>query len=198
MRAWLQDYLKEQSRLALAIPVQQIEEWVQILARARENDAQVFCCGNGGSAANSSHFATDLGKGASGIVPPGMNASPASFKKRFRVISLTDNVAWITALGNDTTYDDIFVQQLRNYAKPGDVLIGVTVSGNSPNIVNAAKWAKDNGIITMGLVGLNAKCKLAEVSDHIISIPGSHYGQVEDAQMHVLHMLCYAFIENKV
>ena len=87
--------------------------------------------GNGGSAANASHFATDLGKGSSDKVG-----------KCFRVLSLNDNVSWMTALGNDYTYDEVFVRQLMNYGKPGDLVLTMSVSGNSPNLVKAIDWAK--------------------------------------------------------
>ena len=105
-------------------------------------DRQIFVFGNGGSAANASHFVTDLGKGASDKVG-----------KRFRVLSLTDNVSWMTALGNDYSYEDVFVGQLQNYGKPGDIALSISVSGNSPNCVKALDWAKKNGLRTVALVG---------------------------------------------
>src|SRR4029078_7982491 len=91
----------------------------------------------GGSAMNSSHFATDLGKGASDKVG-----------KRFRVLALNDNVSWMTALANDYSYEEVFVGQLQNYGKPGDIALGISVSGNSPNCVKALQWAKKNGLRT--------------------------------------------------
>ncbi len=196
MKLWIESYLKEQARLAQALPVQEIETWVELLQAAREKGAQVFACGNGGSAANCSHFAVDLGKGASGMVAGGP-AHPKETKRRFRVISLNDNVSWMTALGNDVSYDDIYVEQLKNYGVKGDILIGVSVSGNSPNVVRAVEWANANGMITLGLVGNKKESKLRELSQRSITVDAGHYGQVEDAQMHVLHLLCYAFIEGK-
>jgi D-sedoheptulose 7-phosphate isomerase len=152
--------------------------------------AQVICApvnvgafGNGGSASNASHFATDLGKGSSD-----------KLGKRFRVLSLTDNISWITALGNDYSYEDVYLRQLENYAQPGDLLISISVSGNSPNLVKAAEWAKGYGLTTAALVG-GKRGRLAESCQHVLVTEDTHYGRVEDVQMHILHMLCYVFME---
>jgi len=147
-------------------------------------DRQSFVFGNGGSAANASHFATDLGKSASDKVG-----------KPFRVLSLNDNVSWLTALGNDYAYEDVFVRQLHNYAKPGDIAMSISVSGNSPNCVKALAWAKTNGLQTIALVG-SKRGRMAEIADQSIVISDTHYGRVEDAQMGICHLLCYAFIEH--
>jgi D-sedoheptulose 7-phosphate isomerase len=139
--------------------------------------------GNGGSAANSSHFATDLGKGSSD-----------KLSKRFRVLSLNDNVNWLTALGNDYAYEDVFVGQLQNYARPGDIALSLSVSGNSPNCVKALAWAKEHGLQTIAVVGAK-RGRMAEIAEHVVVINDTHYGRVEDAQMGVCHLLCYAFME---
>ena len=153
------------------------------LRRAHAEGRFVFAIGNGGSAANASHFAVDLGKGASD-----------KLGKRFKVLSLTDNTPWITALGNDYSYDDIFVRQLENYAGPGDVLIGISVSGNSPNCLRAFEWARAHGVHVIALLGAK-RGKMAELAHQAVVVPDTHYGRVEDAQMTILHMLCYAFME---
>ena len=183
MKTWINDYLAAQKRAVDSIPAEAVEGIVGLLRNAFLEDRRIFCIGNGGSAANSSHFATDLGKGSSDAVG-----------KPFRVISLTDNTSWITALGNDYAYEDIFVRQLQNYARSGDVLIGVSVSGNSPNCVKAFQWAADHGVSTVALVGAK-RGRMEELGDHVIVIDDTHYGRVEDTQMHILHMLCYAFME---
>jgi D-sedoheptulose 7-phosphate isomerase len=183
MQKWIADYLAAQQRVLASLPPAQLAGLVETLRDAHRRDAQVFVIGNGGSAANASHFAVDLGKGASD-----------KLSRRFRVLSLTDNVAWITALGNDYSYDDIFVRQLANYARPGDVLIGISVSGNSPNCVRAFEWSRANGVKTIGLVGAK-RGKMADLADQPVVIDDGHYGRVEDAQMTILHLLCYAFIE---
>ena len=114
--------------------------------------------------------------------------------KRFRVLSLNDNVSWMTAIGNDYAYEDIFVRQLQNYGRAGDIALGLSVSGNSPNVVNALDWAKKNDLHTIALVGAK-RGRMAEVAHDVIVINDTHYGRVEDAQMGICHMLCYAFME---
>jgi D-sedoheptulose 7-phosphate isomerase len=101
----------------------------------------------------------------------------------------------MTALGNDYAYADIFVGQLHNYGRKGDLAITLSVSGSSPNCVKAIEWAKKNGLHTVALVGAK-KGKLAEIADTTIVINDSHYGRVEDAHMGICHMLCYVFMEN--
>jgi D-sedoheptulose 7-phosphate isomerase len=183
MNQWISDYIKAQKAAHDSIPVDAVAQLIEKLRAALKEDRQIFVFGNGGSAANSSHFATDLGKGASDKVG-----------KRFRVLSLNDNVSWMTALGNDYSYDDVFVGQLKNYGKPGDIALALSVSGNSPNCVKALEWAKQNGLKTVALVG-GKRGRMAEVAEQVIVIADTHYGRVEDAQMGICHMLCYAFME---
>jgi D-sedoheptulose 7-phosphate isomerase len=160
-----------------------VADLIETVRAAWLADAQIFAIGNGGSAASASHFATDLGKGASD-----------KLNRRFRVHSLTDNTAWITALGNDYSYDDVFVRQLQNYARPGDVLIAASVSGDSPNLVRAFDWANAHGLQTAAIVG-GKRGRLAQIAGQAIVIDDTHYGRVEDVQMNILHMVCYAFME---
>jgi D-sedoheptulose 7-phosphate isomerase len=126
MKQWIAQYISAQKAAHDSIPVDGVAELIDKLRVALKEDRRVFVFGNGGSAANASHFATDLGKGASDKVG-----------RRFRVLSLTDNVSWMTALANDYSYEDVFVGQLQNYGKPGDLALGISVSGNSPNCVRA-------------------------------------------------------------
>ena len=183
MLSWINDYIAAQRHALESIDGAIVARMMDVLRTALREDRQIFSCGNGGSAANSSHFATDLGKGSSD-----------KLGQRFRVLSLNDNVSWMTALGNDYSYEDIFVRQLENYARPGDVLITASVSGNSPNIVKAIAWAKDHGLHTLALVGAK-RGRSAEIAEHVLTVADTHYGRVEDVQMHVLHMLCYVFME---
>lgn len=184
MKDWIINYLRAQQAALASIPPEAVADLIELLRKAWAEGRQIFAFGNGGSAANCSHFATDLGKGASD-----------KLNRRFRVLSLTDNVSWLTALGNDYAYEDVFVRQLQNYAQPGDVVIGVSVSGSSPNCVKALTWAKEHGCQTVALVGAK-RGPMADVAERVIVIADTHYGRVEDAQMGILHMLCYAFIEN--
>jgi D-sedoheptulose 7-phosphate isomerase len=184
MNKWIPDYVRAQQTALDSIPADGVAQLVEKLREALKEDRQIFAFGNGGSAANASHFATDLGKGASDKVG-----------KCFRVLSLNDNVSWLTALGNDYAYDQVFVRQLRNYGKPGDLVLTMSVSGNSPNLVKALEWAKQNGLITVALVGAK-RGRMAELADQVIVINDTHYGRVEDAHMGICHMVCYAFMEH--
>lgn len=183
MKTWINNYLAAQKRAVDSIPADAVARIVEVLRRAILEKRQIFCIGNGGSAANASHFTTDLGK-----------CSAEALGRAIRVLSLTDNTAWITALGNDYAYEDIFVRQLQNYGVSGDVLIGVSVSGDSPNLVKTFEWASANGVTTIALVG-GKRGRMADLASELIVIDDTHYGRVEDAQMHILHMLAYAFVE---
>ena len=184
MKQWISNYLRAQKAAHDSIPVDAVAELIGRLRLALQENRQIFVFGNGGSAANCSHFATDLGKGASD-----------KMGKRFRVLSLNDNVSWMTALANDYAYEDIFVGQLQNYGQPGDLAMSLSVSGNSPNCVKALAWAKQHGLHTVAVVGAK-RGRMAEIAEQVIVINDTHYGRVEDAQMSICHLLCYAFMEN--
>jgi len=184
MKQWISDYLKAQKAAHDSIPVDAVIGLVEKVRAVLKEDRQVFVFGNGGSAANASHFATDLGKGASDKIG-----------KRFRVLSLTDNVSWMTALANDYSYEEVFVGQLKNYGKPGDLALSMSVSGNSPNCVKALEWAAKNGLHTVALVGAK-RGRMSEIAEQVIVINDTHYGRVEDAHMGICHLVCYAFMEN--
>jgi len=183
MIQWIQEYLEAQKKALDSVPAESVANLIHLLNRALLEERQILVFGNGGSAANASHFATDLGKGASD-----------KLGRRFKVMSLNDNVSWITALGNDYAYEDIYVRQLENYAKPGDLAMALSVSGSSPNLVKAMQWAKKNQLVTISLVG-QKQGRLPDLSEHCIVVDDSHYGRAEDAQMGICHMLCYAFME---
>jgi len=183
-QSWIDRYRDAQQKATQGIPTDAVARLIERLRRVLAEDRQVFVFGNGGSAANSSHFATDLGKGSSDKIG-----------KRFRIVCLNDNMSWITALGNDYAYEDVYVRQLMNYARPGDLVLVMSVSGNSPNVVKAVQWAKEHGVFTAALVG-GKRGRLAEIADEPIVIRSEHYGRVEDAHMTICHMLCYAFMEN--
>jgi len=184
MRDWMLDYVRAQKAALDSIPTEAVQRIIDRLRLALQEDRQVFVFGNGGSAANASHFATDLGKGASD-----------KLSRRFRVLSLNDNVGWLTALGNDYAYEDVFVGQLQNYARAGDLVLVMSVSGNSPNLVKAVEWAVRNGLHTVALVG-GKRGRLAEIAHEVIVVDDTHYGRVEDSHMGICHLLCYAFMEH--
>ncbi|MFN8357357.1 MAG: SIS domain-containing protein [Spirosomataceae bacterium] len=186
LATYLNDYITQQQAAFECIPLEQVEVLIQKFRKALAEDRQIFVFGNGGSAANASHFVTDLSKSASDAMG-----------KRFRCMSLNDNVMWITALGNDYAYEDVYVRQLMNFAQPGDMVMALSVSGSSPNLVKAFEWAKQHHVETIALIG-GKKGTLANISDFTIVIDSTHYGRVEDAQMTICHLICYAFIEGQV
>ena len=183
MREWIANYIEAEKAALDSIPVEQVESVILKFKQAHAEGRQIFVFGNGGSASNASHFATDLGKGSSDALG-----------KRFKVLSLNDNVSWMTAIGNDYSYDDIYLRQLENYGQAGDIVLTMSVSGSSPNLVKAFEWANANGLHTIALVG-GKRGKLADFAKETIVIDDTHYGRAEDCQMGIAHMLCYAFME---
>jgi len=184
MKHWISAYIQAQKAVLDSIPPDAVADLIEKLRQALHAGRHIFVFGNGGSASNASHFVTDLGKAASDKVG-----------RRFRCLSLNDNVSWMTALGNDYTFDDIFVRQLENYGQAGDLVLALSVSGSSPNVVKAVYWANQHGLETIALVG-GKRGVLGEAAKHVITIHSTHYGRVEDAHMAICHLLSYAFIEH--
>jgi len=149
-----------------------------ILLRARDEGRTIFIIGNGGSAATASHMANDLNKGAA-----------VSGQPRFRAFALTDNVPLITAWANDTRYEKIFVEQMANFLRPGDVLIAISGSGNSPNIITAVEWARLEGAVTIGLTG-GSGGRLNGLVDCCLVVPSNLMEQIEDMHLVLSHALC--------
>jgi D-sedoheptulose 7-phosphate isomerase len=183
MENFVEQYISGQVSALRSIKNNEVANLVSLFRHALDEDRQIFVCGNGGSAANASHFVTDLGKGSSDKT-----------YRRFRCLSLNDNVSWMTALGNDYDYSEVFSRQLMNLARRGDILMVMSVSGSSPNLVKAVEWAKANGCNTIALVG-GEKGRLAEIADHVLVVDDTHYGRVEDAHMGICHIIAYAFME---
>ncbi len=183
VREWIANYIESEKAALDSIPVEQVESVILKFKEAHAESRQIFVFGNGGSASNASHFATDLGKGSSDALG-----------KRFKVLSLNDNVSWMTAIGNDYSYEDVYLRQLENYGKAGDIVLTMSVSGSSPNLVKAFEWANANGLHTIALIG-GKRGKLADLAKESIVINDTHYGRAEDCQMGIAHMLCYAFME---
>jgi D-sedoheptulose 7-phosphate isomerase len=183
MRDWIASYIQAQKDTFNSVPVEAIATVIETFRRAWREDRRIFVFGNGGSAANASHLSVDLGKGSSDKLP-----------KRFRVMSLCENMAWLTALGNDYSYERVFLGQLKNFAEPGDIVLVMSVSGNSPNLVKAVEWSRQNGLHTIALVGAK-RGRLAELADQVVVVDSTHYGRVEDAHMFICHIVCYAFME---
>lgn len=152
-------------------------EILLILTGARTSGKKVYLMGNGGSASTASHMASDLNKGAN------RNDAP-----RFRAIALTDNIPLMMAWANDSSYDDVFVEQLRNHLEAGDVVIGISGSGNSPNVLKAIEYANTKGAVTIGMTGFDGG-KLAKMARTVYIVPSHCMQQVEDAHLIMEHML---------
>src|SRR5580693_7376452 len=161
--------------------VSQAIEWFK---ESRDAGRHIFVCGNGGSASTASHFACDIVKGCS------FNRS-----SRFRIMALTDQLPTITAYANDVGYDVIFVEQLKNFAQPGDLLMCISGSGNSPNVVRAMEYANSIGCKTIALTGRDGG-KLGPLAQLNIQVAVPHMGRIEDAHMVVCHMIAYHFMDN--
>ena len=183
----LTNYLEGLKGALANLDLEAVKRSRDLLASARESGQQVFVCGNGGSAATASHLANDLGKGA----------SYGRDSRRFRVIALTDNIPWITALANDVSYDSVFSEQLQNLGQPGDLLIAISGSGNSRNVLNAVEVARQKRMTTIGWTGFGGG-ELAGAVDLPVVVDSHHMGRVEDAHMIMTHLVCYFFMEEVV
>lgn len=156
------------------------------LQEACSKGKQVFILGNGGSASSASHWVCDFSKG--------MNVEGS---KRFKIYSLTDNPSVFSALGNDYGYEDVFVEPLKNHLQKGDLVIALSVSGNSENLVQALKWARETDALTISLIG-GKEGILKDYSDHTLIIPSENYGIVEDVHMYINHVISqYIYNKNK-
>ncbi len=163
--------------------VNQIIDWFR---EARDEGRTVFVCGNGGSASTASHFACDMVKGA-------------SYKrdKRFRIMALTDSLPTLTAYSNDVTYDIVFSEQLKNFAKPGDLVMAISGSGNSPNVLRAIEYANSIGCKTVGLTGRDGG-QLGSLAQLNVQVAVPHMGRIEDAHMIICHMIGYYFMDTEM
>ena len=171
-------YLHYLGSVLNSIEAESIARFIDTLLAARQRGATVFFIGNGGSAATASHFANDLAIGTN------------SYDRPFRVVSLTDNQAILTALANDIGYEDIFARQLRVLSCEGDVLVAISASGNSPNLIRAFQQARKAGIKTVAITGFDGG-KMKQMADEGIHVPTAlkEYGPAEDAHMVINHLV---------
>jgi len=182
-QTFAETYLRRSADVLRMIPAADLAEVIAVLTAARADRRQVFICGNGGSAATASHFAAGLGKEGS-----------RTHLHRFRALALTDNVAWLTSLANDTDYTQVFVEQLKNHAEPDDVLIVFSGSGNSRNVLNAVEWANARGLVTVGITG-HPGGALAALVRHCVAVGSEHMGHVEEGHFLIQHLITYYFME---
>ncbi len=193
MRPFIADYL-ETVRQALAdFNPSDLEPVVEALYQAWVEGRQVFTLGNGASAALASHMACDLGKGTAADLGTGPVVTKV---KRLRIIGLADNTALMTAYGNDVVYDDIFVEQLKNLLNSGDVVLGISGSGGSPNVLRALDYARGKGAITIGFTGAQPKAELMrQRCDITVAAPLTLMEQIEDLHVVFHHIVSLALRE---
>ena len=172
-------YLRDFSKLLARVNVEAVARVVERLRIARDSGATLYVAGNGGSASTATHLANDLGK-----------ATKRSDCKPVRVLSLSDNVSWFTALANDEGFERVFVGQLENLAKPGDVLIVISASGNSPNLVAAVDFARANDLVSIGMLGFDGGTLKDQVDECLwVESDKGAYGPVESAHSLLGHVL---------
>ena len=182
------DYLQKLKDGLDQIDLVVLEKILNVLWDALHNERLVCIIGNGGSASTASHMACDLGKNTIKDFD--------GEEKRFRVLCPSDNVATLTAYANDAGYETIFEQPLRSILSSNDIVIAISASGNSPNIVRAVQYAKKKGAITIGFVGFTGG-ELKKICDHVLHFPEEHYGRSEDAHLVINHMILEALFERK-
>jgi D-sedoheptulose 7-phosphate isomerase len=179
----IQRYLEEVTQTLNELPLDRIQDAVEVLLSANYVGSTVFIVGNGGSAATASHLACDLAKGT---ITPG--------RPRFRVMALTDNVPLMTAWSNDVAYEDLFVEQLRGLMRRGDVLVAFSGSGNSSNVLKAVRLARRMGGITLGFSGFEGG-ELSKLVDIPVVVPSRCMEQIEDVHVTLCHLVCTALRE---
>jgi D-sedoheptulose 7-phosphate isomerase len=181
------DYLQAFKILLHRVDLDAMDRIVQCLRCAREQGSMIYVAGNGGSAATASHWVNDLGKATKrpGLVP-------------MRVMSLCDNISWLTALANDEGYERAFAGQLENFARPGDVLVVISASGNSPNLLRAVELAKTLGLVTLGFLGFDGGALKNMVDDCLwLSTAKGEYGLVEGTHAMLCHILTMCLAEDR-
>jgi D-sedoheptulose 7-phosphate isomerase len=180
-----QEYVHAFEHLLHQIDSQAIERIAQSLRSAGDRGATIYVAGNGGSAATASHWVNDLGK-----------ATKCSGEVPLRVMSLSDNVPWLTALANDEGYDRVFSGQLENFARPGDVLVVISASGNSPNLIAAVELARRRGLLTIGFLGFDGGVLKTQVDDYIwFPTEKGAYGLVESGHLLLCHILTTSLMQ---
>jgi len=173
----IENYICDLKQTLDNLDVKEIEKVAEAFIVARDNNKKIIFFGNGGSGSTASHFVCDLNKGCS-----------YQKEKKFRAICLNDNIATVLAFGNDVGYEVIFLEQLKNFLDAGDVVVGISGSGNSPNIINAIQYANDNKAVTIGLTGF-AGGKLKEISSLSVNANINDMQISEDIHVIIMHIL---------
>ena len=179
------DYREHLIETVKGLDLAKVDQAITWFKEARAADRNIFTCGNGGSASTASHFVCDILKGAS-----------YNRKARFRIMALTDSLATLTAYSNDVGYECVFVEQLKNLAQPGDIVLAISGSGNSPNVLRAVEYANSMGCRTIALTGRDGGM-LGPLAQLNIQASVPHMGRIEDAHMIVCHMIGYYFMDTE-
>lgn len=177
MNSTIMEYIADIKRLCDILNPDEIDKVSQLILEKYKAGHQIFVAGNGGSAGTSNHFCCDFGKNA-----------VKSETERPKIIALSANIEVLTALGNDFSYADVFSEQMKNLFNDGDLILLISASGNSPNVVRAAEYAKMRGGKVIGFTGFSGG-KLKELSDININIPSDSYEKIEDLHMMLTHMI---------
>src|SRR5580658_4443968 len=177
------DYRERLLATLARIDVDQVAHAIEWFQQARSEGRAIFVAGNGGSAATASHFVCDMVKGAS-----------FGRTSRFRITALHDSMPTMTAYSNDVGYSEATVEQLRNFAEPGDIFMAISGSGNSPNVVRAMEYANSIGCRTLALTGRDGG-RLGALAMLNVQVPEPHMGRIEDAHHIICHMICYSFMD---
>lgn len=173
----IETYLSQVSAALDKLPLEAVTHTIEVIDQARMRGTRVYTFGNGGSAATASHFASDLSKG-----------TICQGKPRIRAHALVDNMPIFSAWANDTNYDKVFGEQLENLVEPGDIVIGISGSGNSANILRGLEVAKRKGAFTVGLTGFKGG-KLKDIVDVSIIVPSNSMEQIEDVHLLLCHLI---------
>jgi D-sedoheptulose 7-phosphate isomerase len=179
-----QSYRSQLVNAISSVDLDAVEQAIAWLGEARDNDRHIFVCGNGGSASTASHFTCDILKGAS-----------FERDRRFRILALTDSLPTLTAYSNDVCFECVFEEQLKNFAQKEDVVMAISASGNSPNVVRAVEYGNSIGCRTVALTGRDGG-KLGGLAQLNIQVGAQHMGRIEDTHLIICHMIAYHFMEN--
>lgn len=178
-----ESYRSQLASALAALDLAKVEQAIEVFSRARDEGRRIFVCGNGGSASSANHFVCDVVKGCS-----------YGCEKRFKIMALSDSIPTMTAYANDVGYESVFVEQLKNFAEPDDVVMILSGSGNSANVIHTLEYANEAGCYTIALTGRNGG-KAAPLADLSLVVGDEHMGRIEDCHMIVCHMIAYRFME---
>jgi len=176
-KEYILEYFTEFKKILDSISIDKLSKMIDLILEAYNNERRIFIFGNGGSALCASHFSCDINKGVS-----------FGLEKRFKVICLNDNVATMLAYANDISYADIFTEQLKNFLKPNDLVIGISASGNSENVLRAIDYGNEKKAKTIGLTGFDGG-KLAKISQFALIVGADDMQKVEDAHLIISHII---------